>query len=213
MVRILKKETSYLSAVILAGGKSRRIGTDKAFLQYKGQPFIKMIATELHRVATEVAVVIGRKDKRLFKEVLGPAVRIVKDEYDLGNPMGGMITGADSVRNPYVVFVGCDCPLLNAEVLRYLHSLAFGHSAAIPIWENGNTEPPCSVYNSEEARNASRQALYEGRIGCKNLISYLRDPVYVSVDKLRKYDGSLGSLVNVNTENDLNFLYESRAVA
>lgn len=191
-----------ISAAVLAGGKSQRMGADKAFLTLRGIPFVRMITEELRKISEDVTVVIGKKDRKGFESILASDIRIIEDEYHLGNPMGGMLSACKRVRESCCTFVGCDTPLLKAEVIKYLIGCSAGHSAALPIWETGDIEPLCAVYDVMETERAGLHALHDGKIGCKNLISYLRDPVYVEVNKLKPIDPMLVSFKNVNLRED-----------
>lgn len=191
-----------ISAAVLAGGKSSRMGEDKAFLTLRGVPFVRMITDELKKTAGDVSVVIGKKERKRFESVVDSDIRIISDKYDLGNPMGGMLSACEQVRESYCAFVGCDTPLLKAGVIEYLARRAIGHSAALPIWETGDIEPLCSIYDVKETERAGLQALQAGKIGCKNLISYLGDPVYVEVNTLKPMDPTLVSFNNINLRED-----------
>jgi molybdopterin-guanine dinucleotide biosynthesis protein A len=192
-----------LSAAILAGGRSVRMGTDKAFLLYKGRPFVSVIADELLKVSSDVFVVVGDKDRSSFSKIVDPRAKVIADSYALANPMGGMLSTFRLVSNEYAAFVACDTPLMKSEVVEFLHQAAKGHSAAIPRWDNGDIEPLCAVYNVHEAEAAGLKALSEGRVGGRYLISGLQDAVFVPVESLRRFDRDLAFLKNINYREDL----------
>lgn len=202
-LRSLKIE---LSVGVLSGGFSRRLGSDKAFLSFEGVPFIKRITDEMLKISEDVAVVIGKKNRIAFESILNPSVKILNDELDLANPMSGMLTMCKRNEKKHTAFVGCDMPLLKSEVIGLLFGKLEEHSAAVPIWEDGNVEPLCAVYNTKEALEAGSIALREGRIGCKNLILHLRDVLYFNVSDLRSVDPCLDSLKNVNSKEDFEHL-------
>ena len=182
------------------------MGTDKAFLRYHGTPFVSMITDELLKASSDVMAVIGKKASAEFESVLDPRVAIVKDSYDLENPMGGMLSALPRARNEYVAFLACDTPFVRAEVVRFLHQAALGRSAAVPVWEDGRIEPLCSVYNVRQATEAGLKALDDNRIGCKHLVSHLEGVNYVRVEELRRLDHDLVSLMNVNTRAEFESL-------
>lgn len=200
--------TEALSVAILAGGKSSRMNQDKAFLQYKGKAFVDLIFNEMKKVSTDVKVVIGKKDKARFQDILGSNADIVNDIFDLDNPMGGMMTACSLLDKGYVAFIACDLPLVRSELVFGLYQRALGHSAAIPRWNDGHIEPLCAVYNVEQTRKAGDTALKAGKIGCKNLISYLKDVVFIDTEELRRYDPQLVSFLNINSAKDLAMLMQ-----
>jgi molybdenum cofactor guanylyltransferase len=199
--------TGPLSIAVLAGGDSTRMqGEDKAFIKWKDMPFIRKISNQMLQVSDDVLVVIGNKDEKRFTENLPRDVVVSKDRYNFGTPVSGMLSACELAKHPYIAIVGCDMPLIRASVIRYLNECALGHSAAVPKWENGETEPLCSVYKVEEFKRAALQAERQSAMGCKEVIEYLQDVNFVPVFNLRKIDPKLESLRNINSREDLNSL-------
>lgn len=202
-----------MSAIILAGGRSRRMGSDKAFLLYKGHPFVSIVAQEMSKISNEIIVPIGKKDRREFESILrDDHTLIINDEYDLGTPLSGMLTALNYVTNQYAAVVACDLPLVKSEVVSLLYRRASNHSGAVPKWpenrklrvrdDESRIEPLCAVYNVSQARQASWEALKRGTVGCRHMLSLLVDVCYVNVTELEALDDELDSLTNINTLDD-----------
>jgi molybdopterin-guanine dinucleotide biosynthesis protein A len=193
-----------MSAVVLAGGKSSRMGTDKAFLDYGERAFISLITDQLLRVSDDVIVAIGRKDRREFDILLrDERIRIINDTYYLENPLGGILSAFERVRHDYSFVVACDSPLLRESLVDYLYHRALGFSAAIPVWDAKNPitcEPLCGAYNVDETRRRIVEINSEQR--CKHLVFSLQNVNFIPVQELRYFDPSLSSLVNVNSRRD-----------
>src|SRR5439155_9390766 len=102
------------SAAIMAGGKSTRMGQDKAWIELDGEPLIKRVANVLAEVADEVIVVAN--DPRY--ESLG--LRVVRDRYPQGGALGGIATGVGAADHDTVLVAACDMPFLSADVWRML---------------------------------------------------------------------------------------------
>ncbi|MHB2037392.1 MAG: molybdenum cofactor guanylyltransferase [Nitrososphaerales archaeon] len=199
-----------MSAIVLAGGKSMRMGSDKAFLKFNGRPFIAVMVEELSKISDDILVVIGNKPIPKFKRILSPTIRVMKDNYDLRSPASGILTALDHVRHPSTAILACDNPLLKADVIDFLRRCSIDNSAAVPIWPNGDIEPLCSVYNVREAKKALSSATKKfGKIGPRHIISEMKDVNYVEVSKLRPYDKNLESLVNVNSRRDYSRLLKA----
>ncbi len=190
------------ATVVLAGGKSRRMGEDKAFLTYCGRSFIEIVVEKALKVSDKVVVCIGPKNRSMFEAVLPGNVLVVNDRVDLGTPLSGLLTGFEVLDVDYAALVGCDMPLLREKVLVYLFSLAEVHSAAVPRWPSGELEPLLAVYNVDETLDAARQAVGDGKLGLKHLFEYLANVRYVDVDSLKRLDAHLESLKNINTPGD-----------
>lgn len=210
----MQDRTSSLSAIILAGGKSTRMGIDKAFLKYEGRTFIEIIGEELQRLTQEVLLLIGTKNPGDFQSLLDRRwFRIMNDTHNIDNPLGGLLSALEHTASDYSGVVACDSPKIKSEVLNYLHDRAHGHSAAIPIWDIENRmtiEPLCAVYDVKEMRRAIQKAISSGRVGLKHATSFLEDVQYVPVDEIRRVDENLVSLLNINTKADYFQLIEEQ---
>lgn len=202
-----------MSAIILAGGKSRRMGSDKAFLLHMGRPFVSIVAQEMSKISNEIIVTIGKKDRREFESILRDYhTLIINDEYDLGTPLSGMLTAFNHATNQYAAVVACDLPLVKSEVISLLYDRACNHSGAVPKWpenrklgvrdDESRIEPLCAVYNVSRALEASWEAYEKGTVGCRHMVSLLADVRYVDVTELEVLDEALDSLTNINTIDD-----------
>jgi molybdenum cofactor guanylyltransferase len=191
------------AVVILAGGRSQRMGCDKAFLALNGIAFVKIITDEMLKISEEVIVMVGKKNRELFQKVVDRRVRVEQDAYDTVSPMTGIISACNHVSERYSAFLGCDTPLMKGRLISFLFEQTFNrYSASIPVWENGDVEPLCSVYEISQAKEAGLRALRNRKMGCRNLISFLRQVNYVNVSELKRIDPELTSFVNVNTLQD-----------
>ena len=180
------------------------MGREKAFLSYDGQPFVSAIAGQLSMVSEDVVVVVGDKEPSEFGPLLGEGVRVYKDDRYLSNPLGGILTGLGVARYSRSAIVGCDTPLLRAEVIECLYEEMGDHVAAVPVWEGDEImtmEPLCGVYSVAEARKAAAKAL-ESDASLKRMVMLLGDVQYVDVSRLRLVDPSLDSLVDINTPDE-----------
>ncbi|MDG6996161.1 MAG: molybdenum cofactor guanylyltransferase [Nitrososphaerota archaeon] len=205
-----------MSVIVLAGGKSQRMGSDKAFLQLGQRSFISILVEEMLSVSDDLIVVIGTKSpKRFTKEIKDERVRFANDWNYLENPLGGMLTGFRISNSEYAAVVACDSPLVRKGLLRCLFSAARGHDAAVPIWDTEHKlsmEPLCAVYNVSSMKKEIDNSLRKGVSGCKHVVLSLQDVNYVPVSDLRQYDPCLISLRNINTKSDYEELLQELAV-
>jgi molybdopterin-guanine dinucleotide biosynthesis protein A len=132
-----------VSAFILAGGSSSRMGRDKALLEIGGEPLMLHTAHLLEPLAASVTV-IG--DPARYA-ALGLAV--VPDDVPGLGPLAGIATALGISRLPWNLVVGCDLPYLTAPWLEFLISrtLASRADAMLPEGERG-PEPLCAVYHA-----------------------------------------------------------------
>lgn len=189
-------------AVVLAGGKSTRMGVDKAFLKYCGRTFIEIVVGRALTLTPRVVVCVGQKDRSPFEALLPKGVVVVNDEKSFGTPLAGLLTGFRVLGGGRAALLGCDMPLIRAEALRLVAELSIGHSAAVPRWPDGEVEPLFAVYDVPATLEAAERALRFGELSLKGLLERLEGVRYVGVDELRAVDPALESLVNVNTPEE-----------
>ena len=107
-----------VTGIVLAGGKSKRFGKDKAFLNIKGTPLINRVISVMKQVFQKVILIANEPDKYL-KIGLPVFSDVIKD---LG-PIGGILTGILHMQTQAGFFVACNLLFLNPALLRYLSSV------------------------------------------------------------------------------------------
>ena len=108
-----------VSAIVLAGGRSSRYGSDKLAARVGGGTLLDRSVSAVADVAIEVVVVVAPGDDRLPAPV-GRPIRIVADAKAHRGPLVGLLTGLESVDQPLALVVGGDMPTLSADVLGLL---------------------------------------------------------------------------------------------
>jgi molybdopterin-guanine dinucleotide biosynthesis protein A len=130
-----------VSAYILAGGKSSRMGRDKALLDFGGTPLILHIAS-LVQPLTGSPLVVGPPDRYANLNL-----RVLADDESGIGPLAGIVTALRDSREPWNLILGCDLPLLTSEWLAYLIDRAFASSADAVVPQSANgAEPLCAMY-------------------------------------------------------------------
>jgi len=192
------------SAIILAGGFSKRFGRDKGLVKLKGKPLFMYLLEKVAEVVDEKVIVVGSEAQRdafspLFKHVADVTI----DKYDGNGPLIGALTGFEAVQSEYSLLLPCDTPFLSSEIARLLLDSCVGRSAVIPRWPNGWIEPLQAAYHTESALIATKKALEQGRMDVRSMISYLCGIRYISTVTLQKLDPELLTFFNINTLADL----------
>ncbi len=105
------------SGVILAGGKSTRMGIDKCTVLFCGKPLIFWSYKALRDVADEVIISVSKgRESSPLETFFGGNVKIVRDEKpDLG-PLSGMLSSFKKAKGEYVILTPCDSPLIKSEL-------------------------------------------------------------------------------------------------
>jgi molybdopterin-guanine dinucleotide biosynthesis protein A len=128
-----------VSAVVLAGGQSQRMGRDKAFIEFEGAPLIARVIERVQFVCAEVIVVANDTDAYARF-----GARIVGDVYPGKGSLGGIFSGLQAARESYALAVACDMPFLNTALLRYLISLAPQFDVVVPRAKDPSGKVPRS---------------------------------------------------------------------
>jgi molybdopterin-guanine dinucleotide biosynthesis protein A len=183
-----------VSAAIMAGGKSTRMGQDKAWIELDGEPLVARVAGVLAQVADEVIVVAN--DPRY--ESLG--LRVVRDRWPAGGALGGIATGVGAATYDTVLVAACDMPFLSAEVWRIL----LGHigEADVVIPKIGGEYETLHALYSKACVPHMARSIAENRL---RVISFFEAVRVLAVEEpeLRAVDPTLRAFTNVNTPEEL----------
>jgi molybdopterin-guanine dinucleotide biosynthesis protein A len=192
------------SAVIVAGGWSKRFGRSKVSVDFLGKPLIRHVIDKTTPLVDEVLIVL--RDDAQREEVsafnLSPSIRLITDEVEDNSPMIGALSGFNHAKGEYTMLLACDTPLISVDVLLHLMKIAPKYDCVIPRWPNGYIEPLQAVYRTEQAYQSARKALNEGGRRMQNMISYISHPFYLSTDALREFDPNLYTFQNINTPDE-----------
>ena len=188
-----------ITAVVLAGGMSRRLGRNKAVEPFHGETLIRRVIRRMSQVAAKI-IVVANDDNRISELDLPDDVAAVIDEYTGKGPLAGIYTGLSASSTEWAVFCACDMPFLSPELYHALLSRRIEHDAVVPIVD-GRPEPVHAAY--------SRACL--GPIGEKladddlKVAGFFQDVSvrYFSEDEVRAIDPDLLSFFNINTQQDL----------
>lgn len=185
------------AALVLAGGRSTRMGRDKATLELCGVPLLHRVLCALEGVVDE-RVVAARRGQAL--PALAPGVTRVDDEVEDLGPLGGLAPGLGGIRAPVALVVACDAPLLEpALVERLFRSLGAADVAVAQA--GGRLHPLLAVYRRALAPLVA-DLLAQGLRRPVDLYERVHT-VVVPEAELRQADPALASLHNLNTPADL----------
>ena len=183
-----------VSAAIMAGGKSKRMGQDKAWIELDGEPLIQRVATVLAEVADEVIVVANEP------RYASLGLRVVRDKYPAGGALGGIATGVAAASHDTVLVAACDMPFLSAEMWRLLLSHVGEADVVIPR-VGGEYETLHALYTKACVPQMAR-AIAENHL---RVIAFFDQVRVLAIDEpeLRAVDPTLRSFTNVNTPEEL----------
>ena len=193
------------TAIILAGGFSRRFGLDKGLLEIENKPLILHVVDSISSLVQEL-IIVTNSEKRIeiySKKILNPKVKFTLDLYDDRGPLAGALTGLSYATGKYSLLVPFDAPFMSKKILLLLFRLCKNRSAVIPKWPNNHIEPLHAVYNTKEAFKAATNAIAQQETKVRAIIKRLNNVHYVSTKYIQKYDSNLQTFLNINTPSDL----------
>ena len=187
------------TALILAGGSSRRFGRPKALEVVAGTTIVERVVEAVAPFAGEVVVSIAEAPLAETLRRLLPTAAFVIDRRRGKGPIEGFIRGIEVARGERLLVAPCDAPLLQPELYRLLLASLGAHDAAVPKLDV--FDPVRAVY-----RTAALRRILSGRKTAlpspSSLVDRL-DAVFVLEDQLRTVDPQLDSFLDVNEASDL----------
>lgn len=149
-----------LTLSLQAGGKSSRMGQDKALLDFGGKPLIQHVLTQLEALADETIITTNHPEGYRF---LGLA--LIPDLIPERGSLGGLFTALNAAKHPLVAVVACDLPFVSLDILKTCRDLLLTNptlDAVIPSTKHG-LEPLHAVYRRETCLPAVKTALDAGK--------------------------------------------------
>jgi molybdopterin-guanine dinucleotide biosynthesis protein A len=185
---------SGVTAVILAGGSSSRMKSNKALLPFRGERFIERIFRQMSAIFPEVILVANTPEIYRFLPC-----RIVADRFPGMGSLAGIQAGLAESRTEYIFVVACDMPDLNERLVRHLASRAKGADVVIP--ESGSGLEPLHAIYGKGCLGAMNEALSSGEGKIVDCFHRLRVDV-VSRQEIAGIDPSFRSFRNINTPEE-----------
>jgi len=135
------REPRGASLIILAGGKGRRMRTDKAKLPIPGGTLIRRVLLQVEGKFDEVLISVSRG-----QAVDAPGCRIVEDAAPGQGPLAGILAGLKAAKNDVCTVLACDIPDIDVDFLKGLIAKAHGFDIVVPVSSGGFFEPLFAVY-------------------------------------------------------------------
>ena len=186
-----KLDPASLTGVVLAGGSSRRMGQNKAFLQLGGRPLIARVIERLALVCAEVLVVAG--DAHPYT---GLGVRLVEDQFRGVGVLGGLHAGLRAATYDLAVAVACDMPFLNPGLLRAF--VGWADEVDVAVLRQGEQVEPLHGAYRHTCLPAMEAAIRAHRRRIVSFFPQVRVR-YVTPADVISFDPDLCSFRNVNT--------------
>ena len=184
-----------LTGIILAGGKSTRMGENKAFIKIEGTPIIHRIHTLFERLFNEIIIVTHQK--KLFSNL---NTKIYSDLIPNRGILGGLYTGLFFSSFSLSFCVACDMPFLKESVIKYLIKTIENYDVVVPKTEDG-LQPLHAVY-SKNCLEPIKKIIEQGKYKIIDFYPMVKVKI-VDEHELFSLDPMRESFINVNTPEEL----------
>lgn len=187
-----------ITGVILAGGKSLRMGRNKAFIEIDGVPIIERIYGVFQSLFQEIFIITDQKD--LFGHL---GAQIEADLYPNRGALAGLYTGLYFSSLPYSFCVACDMPFLNPNLIRFLAHKLDGEDVLVPKTQDGLQ--PLHAFYSKSCLKPVKELLERGGDRIVDFyesvkVRFIEEKDFLFLDPTKE------SFININTPEELTLL-------
>ncbi len=184
-------KATVVTGIVLAGGKSSRMGTDKGLMLLNGKPMVAYVLEQLKPCVDHIIIVANKEEYKQF------GYPVVPDLVDAVGPVGGIYTGLSASQTELNFFVSCDTPFVNsAAILQIIHH-AQGTPICIATLE-GQLQPLFGVYN-KVCIPLFKESIQQEKFKLQSLVLESK-PTLVAMDALVQQQPYL--FQNINTPHE-----------
>ena len=187
-----------MTSIILAGGKSSRLGHSKALQVIGNKTLIQWVVDRLASLSTEIIIETAHGEAIPCSSTV--RIKTVADIYPGKGPLVGIYSGLIASSSPQAIVVGCDTPFLNVCLLEHMIKIRSTFDAVIPRIEE-KLEPLCAVY-SKSCLAPIQELLEQNELGTYKLFGMVKTK-YVEKDEINRFDPEHLSFFNINSQDDL----------
>ena len=187
------------TAIILAGGKSSRMGFDKQFLKIKERRVMDIVISKLKKEFNEIIVVTNKPEY-----YIGFGNKIVSDIIKGMGPLSGLHVGLKNSSSEYAYFIACDMPNISIEYIRYMKK-KMQEKEQEPqacVTKFGNWIEAFNSFYSKDLYHGIEKHLQENK---RSVNSFLQksDTLYIEEDDARRFSPKWEMFINLNTRDEL----------
>lgn len=181
-----------MTSIVLAGGESRRMGRDKAFLTLDGVSLIEHVLRALRGVFPRTIIVTNNPSAYVSYDAV-----IVTDAVDKQCPLTGIYSGLLHSKDEYNFVAACDMPFLNPDLITYMAGLVNGYDIVVPMMDGKNVEPLHAIYSKKLLPIIAKRLQADER-KIQGIFKEARVK-YVTETEIDRYDPERRSFRNINT--------------
>ncbi|MBK6967439.1 MAG: molybdenum cofactor guanylyltransferase [Bacteroidales bacterium] len=137
---------SSVTGIVLAGGKSLRMGTDKGLMSFRGKPLVQYSIDLLGLFCDRILISSNNQAYSAF------GYEIVPDQMEGAGPMAGISACLSNSKTEFNLVLSCDMPLADRVIFQTLIDLSVGYSFVVPVDSFGRIEPLCAIYKTDSLK-------------------------------------------------------------
>lgn len=131
-----------LSIIILAGGKSSRMGEDKGLMSLFGKPMISYVIDRARELTSNIIIVSNNPDYNKFE------LPVIEDIHPNKGPLGGIYSGLKASKSNINIILSCDIPYIKSGLIKYLLYQSEGYDVTVPLHDE-RVHPLIGVYTKD----------------------------------------------------------------
>lgn len=182
-----------ITGIILAGGKSSRMGSDKGLLKMENITFVERVIEAIKPLVDEIVIVSNNSDYDQFGYLR------IEDEIEDSGPLAGLYSGLKHSNSEFNIVLSCDIPMIKTEVLQKLIESDFENYEVTQIECNLKTMPLIAIYK-KDCLNTCLKLLEQG----ERRLRYAVNQMNTNTIKIASNYESM--VKNVNTKDDLKII-------
>lgn len=197
------------TAVILAGGKSSRMGFDKQLIKIDDRYLIEILVEVLSSEFDEIIIISN--DHSVYKDMhFDTNVIIEKDIISGKGPLCGLYSALHYSSSDYIFLIACDMPYINLDYIRYLKSkIEENPKASAAVTEKGKWVEPFYGFYSRELMDDIIKNIEDDNLKILNLL-LKNETIYIKESDARRFSKSLAIFENLNTIKDIEHFKANR---
>lgn len=193
---------SFGSAIILAGGKSMRMGFDKQFLKLENKSNVELLIEKLSPLFSDFIIVTNKPNEYDDEKIKYEKIKLVSDEIKDKGPLSGIHIGLKESKSKYAYLIACDMPIVNLDYIRYMMALLKIKESDAVVTEDRIGIEPFNAFYSRDLYKVIELYLNSDKRDIKTLLQTV-NTTYIPHKKALKMSPDWSMFLNLNTKEDL----------
>ncbi|MFC1915251.1 molybdenum cofactor guanylyltransferase [Chloroflexota bacterium] len=187
------------SSIILAGGKSLRLGHDKVLETVGNRSLLQLVVSTATSLSREV-IIVTASEQTIPQSRNYPNLKVATDIYPGKGPLVGIYTGLTNSTSFYNLVVASDMPFLNQDLLGYMIQLSINFDLVVP--RVGNLVEPLHAVYTKSCFAPIEHMIKQDELSVNQLLGSVKTR-YVEAEEIERFDPKHLSFFNINSKADL----------